>query len=632
MFFRRMLCALCALALIFGAAQALTGDARADSMPYYITVDITNQLVTVYRTDGDTIARQMLCSTGLNNRTPLGDFVLPKTRKSSERKEWYYFDFYDCYAQYATRILGGVMFHSIPCSKRSQASISARGIREFGFKASHGCIRLRWQDAEFIAKECLAGTKLRIFESGEVNEELRELLMLESYTGEGGQTYERFMGIPEEEGALGRFSTGDVVMDLQYRLRDLGLYDGEVTGRYGSATINAVKLAQKQMGLEQTGVANLDFQQRIYQNDAPTAMNVHLKDGMSGVTVRALQRSLAALLLYEGPEDGVYDVEVADAVEDFQKVYGYARDGEASAELQKAAYYESQKLAAAFDAAGDYTVDRVDGEVEFAQVNAPTGLRLRERASLDSRQVGRLTNGDQVVVLERGKHWSLVRSGEDQGYIKNSYVRFSAQPIELLHYTMEGDARLYVIGNNTKDYYSGAKRPCEVFADYLATDPELENIDDSSYATVMLLSEDSAAALRENPSDDADVSGEVPGGTTVKVRLQGADWSLVSCEGTWGYLKNDHLEFWSDDGVTGEEEPLGEVLYVEVLSAMGDSAAVYEEDMDEAKVLGHLKNGARVEIVSAEDGWCRIRYKGREGYMVADDLNEVREGDLEQET
>ena len=69
---------LLALALI---AALVCPGASAQSKyekPYYIMVDLTNQVVTVYNTADDTIARQMICSTGLQDTTPRGTYYLPK--------------------------------------------------------------------------------------------------------------------------------------------------------------------------------------------------------------------------------------------------------------------------------------------------------------------------------------------------------------------------------------------------------------------------------------------------------------------------------------------------------------------------------------------------------------------------
>ena len=53
---RRCLAMLLAFALLLGAVPALAEY----SMPYYIYVDLTNQIVTIYNTSDHSIARQML--------------------------------------------------------------------------------------------------------------------------------------------------------------------------------------------------------------------------------------------------------------------------------------------------------------------------------------------------------------------------------------------------------------------------------------------------------------------------------------------------------------------------------------------------------------------------------------------
>ena len=46
--------------------------------PYFIDVDLTNQIVTVYNTADGSVARQMLCSTGtVGHETPTGVYYLP---------------------------------------------------------------------------------------------------------------------------------------------------------------------------------------------------------------------------------------------------------------------------------------------------------------------------------------------------------------------------------------------------------------------------------------------------------------------------------------------------------------------------------------------------------------------------
>ena len=58
---------------------------------------------------------------------------------------------------------------------------------------------------------------------------------------------------------------------LQLALREQGYYDGKADGGYGPMMVEAVKKAQKAFGLEETGIADIVFQQHLFGSiTAPT--------------------------------------------------------------------------------------------------------------------------------------------------------------------------------------------------------------------------------------------------------------------------------------------------------------------------------------------------------------------------
>ena len=176
------------IALIAGGALAAS--------PYAIEVDVTNQIVTVYRAEDRSesgIVRQMICSTGENECTPVGRFTLNQ-RNSAERTKWYAIPTYDCYVQYVTRIIGGYLFHSLPYAEEDEATLDTEAAALLGTPASHGCIRLRPEDAKWIAKNCPNGTPCHIYHSDAVDEGLRGLLLMQSYTEDGEwESYAEFL-------------------------------------------------------------------------------------------------------------------------------------------------------------------------------------------------------------------------------------------------------------------------------------------------------------------------------------------------------------------------------------------------------------------------------------------------------
>lgn len=127
--------------------------------PYKIIVDISDQRVYVGSWNGSAyrdLVKKMKCSTG-KDRTPTPTGTYQSGGKAGG--EWYYFKEFNCYAKWATRIVGGILFHSITFNSRKRQSGS---VSSLGRKASHGCIRLSINDAKWIYDNCPTGTTVVI--------------------------------------------------------------------------------------------------------------------------------------------------------------------------------------------------------------------------------------------------------------------------------------------------------------------------------------------------------------------------------------------------------------------------------------------------------------------------------------
>lgn len=228
--------------------------AELHACEYEIEVDLTNQIVTVYhgsgRATGD-IVRQMICSSGTEDNTPRGAFIMPENQKENEREEWYYIGKYQLYVQYASRIVGSILFHSLPSVQRNE-SPTADSHEALGAPASHGCIRLRPADSRWIAENCPAGTSVHIFDSDSVDDMLRKQLMRTSFFA-GEMSYQEFL---DGEILLSISSELPQVKALQAKLNRLGYFTGETDGLFGAGTHSAVLLWQQEHGYAPTGEVN----------------------------------------------------------------------------------------------------------------------------------------------------------------------------------------------------------------------------------------------------------------------------------------------------------------------------------------------------------------------------------------
>lgn len=606
------------------------------SMPYYIGVDLTNQIVTVYRTSDNTIARQMLCSSGMNDSTPEGIHYMEEGWRVNERKPWLWLGEYQCWVRYATRIWQGYMFHSLPFSRRDASAMIEQSARELGTPTSHGCMRLRVDDARFISENCGVGTMVRLYKEPEKQEELRELLLVSSYTGEGGMTYDEFQGYSEDE--LGRGSGGTQVMDLQCRLQGLGYYGGDASGRYDTDTVAAVKHVQADLGMAQTGITSNDLAQLLYSADAPVSTGqIDLFEGRSGPVVGRLQEGLARLGLYEGELDSVYDVDVANAVRLFQGLCNYRVDGIATAEQQQALYYILRKLDDHFGEGNVPAPQRETETLKMATLDVDVAVIVRAQPTTKSSELGKLHKGDIMIVDGAQGEWAQVSNGVGTGYVKKDFLQPFTQENVML--TFEGDAgETLRLGHTRKEYKAGAQSLADEFSAYYTSAQYTSDLPQSvRIATVNTGSDSVALNLRERAGTDGEVLASVPNGTRLRVLAEEAGWVQVGYADRIGYLMSDYLEFAQgsldeleaveptledEQAEDAQDSDANEVIQAVVICRGKNSAPVYDAGSKDAKRLGKLQEGTRLEVISVgvDDDWVKIRYRGHTGYMLDDDL------------
>ncbi|MDO4739348.1 MAG: peptidoglycan-binding protein [Eubacteriales bacterium] len=156
---------------------------------------------------------------------------------------------------------------------------------------------------------------------------------------------------------LQRGYKGAEVTKLQTRLIQLGYLADKADGAYGAVTEQAVKLFQKALGWEQTGVATASLQSYLYSGSAPKYSGsnpaapaatkapsggyTQLVPGDSSTAVRNMQKRLKELGYFDGELGGNYLTKTTAAVKLFQKALGWEQTGVATAALQEKLYSSS---------------------------------------------------------------------------------------------------------------------------------------------------------------------------------------------------------------------------------------------------------------------------------------------------
>ena len=228
-----------------------------------------------------------------------------------------------------------------------------------------------------------------------------------------------------------------------------------------------------------------------------------------------------------------------------------------------------------------------DSPIATATVTA-SSLTVRADASTSASKLGSLSRGTVVNVYAELDGWLCIVYNGSIGYISTDYVTLS-------DYSESGGSTTPGTGG-----------------------------DDALYrAQVTLSTASSTLKLRESGSSSADVLTYMPHGTIVEVLSDSGSWYQVrTLGGTVGYCSAQYLTRLDEEITTtttptetsGQSDPDAVAATGEVT---GSSVNVRSGPSASASVLGSLKKGDGVEIISQNGDFYRIVYDGGTAYISA---------------
>lgn len=147
-----------------GVTKAPVQPNQQNDNPYLLKVNRKQNIVIAYTKDSDgeytKPYKAMVCSVGLDGKTPTGTF------STTNKYTWRLLSG-NVYGQYATRIDGPILFHSVPYFTQNKADLEYEEYNKLGQAASLGCVRLAVIDAKWIYDNCPKGTTVVIYDSDE---------------------------------------------------------------------------------------------------------------------------------------------------------------------------------------------------------------------------------------------------------------------------------------------------------------------------------------------------------------------------------------------------------------------------------------------------------------------------------
>ncbi|MCG3796731.1 SH3 domain-containing protein [Bacillus toyonensis] len=220
-----------------------------------------------------------------------------------------------------------------------------------------------------------------------------------------------------------------------------------------------------------------------------------------------------------------------------------------------------------------------NGAQEVGTINA-TSLRVRSAANTSSSVLGNLKNGEKVTVLGKANGWAKISYQEKEGYVSLEFVKIdgNTEEIKKPEQPKTSDA---TIKNGTQ---------------------EVGTINTTSLR------------VRSAANTSSSVLGNLKNGEKVTVLGKANGWAKINYQGKEGYVS---LEFVKLEAGKQEEKPAEDITNgtQEVGTINATSLRVRSAANTSSSVLGNLKNGEKVTVLGKANGWAKINYQGKEGYV-----------------
>ncbi|MZT26884.1 SH3 domain-containing protein [Butyricicoccus sp. BIOML-A1] len=267
-----------------------------------------------------------------------------------------------------------------------------------------------------------------------------------------------------------------------------------------------------------------------------------------------------------------------------------------------------------------------------AKVNADS-LYLRQ--SPGGAVITTLSKGTTVAVLNNSSSWYKVSVNGKEGYVSGEYltgttatdvalgtgtvkcsssVNFRSAPntSSTSYGELKNGTKVNVVGVSSGWYkvtYNG--KTGYIHPDYITlassstgTAIAPSNTVTSTTGTAGTVKCSSSVNLRSEANTSSSILAELKNGTAVTVVSTANGWCKVTYSGKTGYIKQDYVS------TTGTAAVVKCSSTVNFRSAASTSSTI----------LGELKNGTAVTVLSTSNGWSKVSYAGKTGYISADYL------------
>ena len=210
-------------------------------------------------------------------------------------------------------------------------------------------------------------------------------------------------------------------------------------------------------------------------------------------------------------------------------------------------------------------------------VKCSTSVNFRSAPNTSSTSYGELKNGTKVNVVGVSSGWYKVTYNGKTGYIHPDYITLASS-----------SAGTAIAPSNTVTSTTG---------------------------TAGTVKCSSSVNLRSEANTSSSILAELKNGTAVTVVRTANGWCKVTYSGKTGYIKSDYVST-TGSASNNTSASTGTAAAVKCSSTVNFRSAASTS----STILGELKNGTAVSVLSTSNGWSKVSYAGKTGYISADYL------------
>jgi len=219
----------------------------------------------------------------------------------------------------------------------------------------------------------------------------------------------------------------------------------------------------------------------------------------------------------------------------------------------------------------------------IVNVSVSSSLNVRSGPGTTYKKVGSLFRNDKVEVLEKGSTWHKIKKGNLVGYVHSNYLKIE--------------------GGTTPPSNNKEEKPVD------NTPPAIPPNQDKRYGIVTA----SALNVRSGAGTKYKRIGYVYKNNKVEILSSSGGWHKISYNGLVGYVSGQYIKLETSSSSPNTSEPVTKygIVTASVLNVRSGAST-------KNSIIGQLKKNQTVNIISSSNGWHKIQFGSKTGYVHGD--------------